>query len=80
MYNIISCTPDDAVTGCGAVDKEEVSVLKASVGELAGVVHALVEPHNGGDVVRPEVGEIVLRGVQWVTVLDTALVVRTGKR
>ena len=70
---------DDAVVGGGAIDEEQVFVVEPSVRELLGLVHALVEANDGGDAVGTEVVEVVVRGVQGVTVLNTTLVVGPGK-
>lgn len=58
---------DDGVVGRTTVYKEQVVVLEAHVCETLGVVHFLVEPDDGGDVVLPEVGEIGFRGVKRVS-------------
>ena len=70
---------DDAVARGGAIDEEQVFVLKAGVYELLGIVHPLVEPDNGGDAVAAEIAEVMVRGVQWVAVLYPAAVVGTSK-
>ena len=49
-----------------AVDEEEVLVLEAGVGEPLAIVDLLVQPHDAGDVVETEVGEVGLWGVQRV--------------
>ena len=41
-----------------AIDEEEVLVLEAGVGEPLAIVDLLVQPHDAGDVVQPEVGEV----------------------
>ena len=64
----------------GAVDEEEVLVVKAGVGEPLAVVDLLVEPHDAGDVVQPEVGEVGLGRVERVPVLDLGLGVRPAER
>lgn len=58
---------DDGVVGRAAIYKEQVVVLEAHVCETLGVVHFLVEPDDGGDVVLPEVGEICFRGMKRVS-------------
>lgn len=58
---------DDGIVGRTAVYKEQVMVLEAHVCETLGVVHLLVEPDDGGDVVLPEVGEIRFRGMKRVS-------------
>lgn len=45
--------PEDVVCGIGPVGKEEISVLKPSIGELLGIVHTLVESHNCCHFVGP---------------------------
>lgn len=59
--------PDDGVGRRAAVHKEQVLVLEAGVREAPRIVHLLVEPHDGGDVVLPEVREVGLRGVERVS-------------
>lgn len=58
--------PDDRVVGRAPVHEEEVVVLEAHLCEAPGVVHLLVEPDDGRDVVLPEVRDVDLGGVQWV--------------
>lgn len=53
---------DDGIRGRGSVDEEEVHVPEAGLREAPGVVDFLVEPDDGGDVVRPKVVKIHL---QW---------------
>lgn len=53
----------DDVTGCAAVQEEEVVVLEAGVGEAFGVVDLLVQTDDGGHVVFPEVRKVRLGGV-----------------
>ena len=45
--------PEDVICGIGPVGKEEISVLKPSIGELLGIVHTLVESHNCCHFVGP---------------------------
>ena len=63
----------------GAVDEEEVLVVKAGVGEPLAVVDLLIEPDNTGDVVESEVRKVGLGRVQRVAVLDLGLGVGTAK-
>ncbi len=58
---------EDGVVGRAAVDEEQVVVREAHVCETLGVVHLLVEPDDGGDVVLPEVGEIRFRRMKRVS-------------
>lgn len=58
--------PDDGVIGCAPVHEEQVMVFKAGVRKTASVVHLLVEPDDGGDVVLPEVRDVRLRSMQRV--------------
>lgn len=50
----------NGITGSTAISEEKINMVKASVREPAGVVNLLVQPHNGGHVVLPEVGEVSL--------------------
>ena len=54
-------------------------MVKPSVGKPLGLVHPLVQSHDGGNVVALEIGEVVLRGMQGVAVLDPASVVGASK-
>ncbi len=58
---------EDGVAGRAAVDEEQVVVREAHVCETLGVVHLLVEPDDGGDVVLSEVGEIRFRRMKRVS-------------
>lgn len=70
---------DDSIIRSGAIDKKQVLVVKSCISELLGVVHPLVESYDGGDPVAAEVVEVVVGCVQWVAILDPALVVRSSK-
>ena len=53
----------DQVGGHRAIDEEQFPVLEAVRGELPRVVRLLVEAHDGGHVVLPEVRMVVLGAV-----------------
>ena len=53
----------DEVRGRAAVGEEQVAVLETGARESRRVVDALVEPHDGGDVVAPEVWKVRFRRV-----------------
>ena len=72
-------TPDDAIAWCGAINEEQVLVVKSSICELLRLVHALVEPNDGADPVAVEVREVVVRGMKGVAILNSTFVVRTGE-
>lgn len=54
------------VTGCAAIQEEEVIVVETGIGEAFGVVDLLVQTDDSSHVVFPEVGEVRLGGVQRV--------------
>lgn len=58
--------PDDGVVWSAPVHEEQIVVFEARLGETFGVVHLLVEPDDGGDVMFPKVWDVCLRGVQRV--------------
>ena len=43
---------------CGAVNEEQILVVKAITGEPLGIVNLLVEPHNARDMVKAEIWKI----------------------
>ena len=57
----------DEVAGRGAVHKEQVMVLEASISEAAPLVDLPVEPHHVGHTVLSEVREVRLWSVERVT-------------
>ena len=75
----IPLSPDNAITRSRTVNKKQVLVLKSCICESCCVIHPLVQSHDGGDIVGTKVRKVMLRGVQWVAVLDAALVVRASK-
>lgn len=72
-------TLDNAIIWGSAINEEQILVVEASIRELLGFVHTLVETNNGGDSVGAEVVEVVVGGVQGVAILDPALVVGASK-
>lgn len=58
--------PEDGVVWRAPVHKEQVVMFKAGLGETFGVVHLLIKPDDGSDVVFPEVRDVCLWGVQRV--------------
>ena len=54
---------NDCVTGCAAVNKEQIVVIESSICESPGIVDLLVEPDYRRDVVLPEVREVRLGGM-----------------
>lgn len=58
--------PDDGVIRCTPVHKEQIVMLKPRLRETPGIVHLLIESHDSGDVMIPEVWDVGLRSVQRV--------------
>ena len=54
-------------------------MVKPSVREPFGLVHSLVQSHNGRNVAGPKVVKVVLRGMQGVAVLNPASIVGASK-
>ena len=54
-------------------------MVKSCICESFRIVHSLVQPYDGGDIVGHEVREVVFGGVERVAVLNPALVVRASK-
>ena len=63
----------------GAVDEEQILMMKPGVGEPFGVVDLLVQPDDAGDVVKSEVWEVGLGRVERITVLNLRLRMRSTK-
>ena len=58
---------DNGVTRCTAINKEEVLVIKSSVGESLGIVESLIESDNSGNLVVTKVREIELRSMERIS-------------
>ncbi len=69
----------DRISRSGAIDKEQILVVKPDIGEPPSIVHPLVEPHDCAHTVLSEVGEVVLGSVKGVAILNHALVVGASK-
>lgn len=66
LTDVQESTNDDVI-GRAAIYEEEVVVVEAGVGESPAIIDLFVQADDGGHIVLPEVWEVSLRSVQWVT-------------
>lgn len=55
--------PDDGVSWCTPVHKEQIVMLKARFCETPGIIHLLVKSDDRADVMIPEVWDVGLGSV-----------------
>ena len=70
---------ENALVGGSAIRENEVLMVEASRCETFRCVLRTIQPHNGADIVLPEIRKVFFRCVDWITFKASPLMRPTAK-